>query len=88
MSRGPQIKKEEIELYKFYFSDKNLNARTVSKRVRNILVCRYDDQMTYTAIAEKLHTTPVKIRTEIRLFRRKATIAKWYTDKVNAGWKI
>lgn len=88
MSRGAQIKKEDIELYNFYFSDKNLHSKKVSKRVQSILQYRFQDKMTYAGIAEKMNTSPVKIRTDIRLFRRTALIAKWYSDRVNDGWKI
>lgn len=82
MSRGAQIKKEDIELYQFFFSSENLNSKAVSCRLRNILKYRFEDKMTYTAIAELMNTSALKIRTEIRVFKRRALIAKWYSEKV------
>lgn len=82
MSRGAQIKKDDFELYKFFFSKENLNPSKVSKRVQMILSYRYADKMTFKAISEKMNIPMAEIRTDIRLFRRKAMIAKWYTEKV------
>lgn len=76
-----RIKKEDFELYKFFFSKENLNPSKVSKRVQMILEYRYADKMTYKAISEKMGVPMVDVRSEIRLFRRKALIAKWYTEK-------
>ena len=82
MSRGAQIKKDDFELYKFFFSKENLNPSKVSKRVQMILEYRYADKMIFKAISEKMGIPMVEIRTIVRLFRRKAMIAKWYTEKV------
>ena len=76
------IKKEDFELYRFFFSKENLNPSKVSKRVQMILDYRYADKMTFKAISEKMNIPIVKIRADVRLFRRKAMIAKWYTEKV------
>jgi hypothetical protein len=38
--------------------------------------------MAVTMIAEKMEIPLVKVRSDLRLFRRKALIAKWYTEKV------
>lgn len=79
--RGAQIKKDDFELYKFFFSKENLNPSKVSKRVQMILEYRYADKMTFKAISEKMGIPIVDVRTNVRLFRRKALIAKWYTEK-------
>lgn len=79
---GSHIKKEDSELYRFYFSKENLNPGKVSIQTKRILEYRYDEKMAVTMIAERMGIPLVKIRSEIRLFRRKAMIAKWYTEKV------
>lgn len=81
MSRGAQIKKEDLELFYFYFSDDNLNSKAVSKRLKNILNLRFVERMTYVQIGKELGMSEVKVRTDIRLFKRKAMIAKWYSAK-------
>lgn len=81
MSRGAQIKKEDLELFYFYFSDDNLNSKAVSKRLKNILNLRFVERMTYVQIGKELDMSEVKVRTDIRLFKRKAMIAKWYSAK-------
>ena len=45
------IKKEDFELYRFFFSKENLNPSKVSKRVQMILDYRYADKMTFKAIS-------------------------------------
>lgn len=82
MSRGAQIKKEDVELYRFFISDKNKKRTKLSKRTSDILMMRYDEKMTSKDIANIMKTTELKIRTELRLFKRQALIAKWYTEKV------
>ena len=84
MNKGGQIKKEDIELYRFYFSGDNKNPGVVSERTRTLLRYRFDDQLAYAKIAELMHMTPAKVRSEFRLFKRKALIAKWYTQKKEA----
>lgn len=79
---GSHIKKEDFELYRFYFSKENLNPGKVSIQTKRILEYRYDEKMAVTMIAERMELPLVKVRSEIRLFRRKAMIAKWYTEKV------
>lgn len=79
---GVHIKKEDCELYRFYFSKENLNLGKVSIQTKRILEYRYDEKMAVSTIAEMMNIPMVKIRSEIRLFRRKAMIAKWYTEKV------
>lgn len=81
MSRGAQIKKEDLELFYFYFSDYNLNSKAVSNRLKNILKLRFIERMTYAQIGKEIGLSELKVRTEIRLFKRKATIAKWYSAK-------
>lgn len=81
MNKGGQIKKEDIELYRFYFSGDNKNPGVVNARTRTILRYRFEDQMAYAKIAELMGMTPARVRTEFRLFKRKALIAKWYTQK-------
>ena len=81
MSRGAQIKKEDLELFYFYFSDDNLNSKAVSKRLKAILNLRFVERMTYVQIGKELGVSEVKVRTDIRLFKRKAMIAKWYSAK-------
>lgn len=81
MNKGGQIKKEDIELYRFYFSGDNKNPGVVNERTRTLLRYRFEDQMAYAKIAELMHMTPAKVRSEFRLFKRKALIAKWYTQK-------
>ena len=79
---GVHIKKEDTELYRFYFSKENLNMGKVSIQTKRILDYRYDEKMAVSTIAEKMGVPLLKVRSEIRLFRRKALIAKWYTEKV------
>ncbi len=43
---------------------------------------RYDEKRTYKDIAKIMKTTELKVRTELRLFKRQALIAKWYTERV------
>ena len=59
---------------------KNLNLSKVSKRVQMILDYRYADKMTFKAISENMNIPIVKIHADVRLFRRKAMIVKWYND--------
>ena len=82
MSRGPQIKKEDVELYRFFISDKNKKPAKLSKRTSDILMMRYDEKMINREIAETLGTTELKVRSELRLFKRQALIAKWYTERI------
>lgn len=82
MSRGAQIKKEDVELYRFFISDKNKKRAKLSKRISDILMMRYDEKMTYKDISKIMGTTELKVRTELRLFKRQALIAKWYTERV------
>ena len=84
MNKGGQIKKEDIELYRFYFSGDNKNPGVVNARTRTLLKYRFEDQLTYAKIGELMKMTPAKVRTEFRLFKRKALIAKWYTQKKEA----
>ncbi len=84
MNKGGQIKKEDVELYRFYFSGDNKNPGVVNARTRTILRYRFEDQMAYAKIAELMGMTPARVRTEFRLFKRKALIAKWYTQKKEA----
>ena len=79
---GVHIKKEDTELYRFYFSKENMNMGKVSIQTKRILDYRYEEKMAVSTIAERMGVPLVKIRSEIRLFRRKALIAKWYTEKV------
>ena len=79
---GVHIKKEDCELYRFYFSKENMNLGKVSIQTKRILEYRYDEKMAVSMIAEKMGVPLLKVRSEIRLFRRKALIAKWYTEKV------
>ena len=81
MSRGAQIKKEDLDLFYFYFSDENLNSKVVGKRLKEILKLRFIERMTYVQIGKKMDLSEVKVRSEIRLFKRKAMIAKWYSAK-------
>ena len=81
MSRGAQIKKEDLELFYFYFSDDNLNSKAVSKRLKTILNLRFIERLTYVQIGKEMGLSEVKVRTDIRLFKRKAMIAKWYSAK-------
>lgn len=82
MSRGAQIKKEDVELYRFFISDKNKKRTKLSKRTSDILMMRYDEKMTNKDIAKIMETTELKVRTELRLFKRQALIAKWYTERI------
>ena len=79
---GVHIKKEDCELYRFYFSKENLNLGKIPIQTKKILEYRYDEKMAVSMIAEMMEIPLVKVRSEIRLFRRKAMIAKWYTEKV------
>ena len=79
---GVHIKKEDCELYRFYFSKENLNLGKIPIQTKRILEYRYDEKMAVSMIAEIMEIPLVKVRSEIRLFRRKAMIAKWYTEKV------
>lgn len=79
---GVHIKKEDTELYRFYFSKENMNMGKVSIQTKRILDYRYEDKMAVSTIAEKMGVPLLKVRSEIRLFRREAMIAKWYTEKV------
>jgi len=79
---GVHIKKEDTELYRFYFSKENLNPGKVSIQTKRILQYRYDEKMAVSTIAEKMNVPLLKVRSDLRLFRRKALIAKWYTEKV------
>ncbi len=81
MSRGAQIKKEDLDLFYFYFSDDNLNSKAASNRLKTILKLRFIERMTYVQIGKEMDLSEVKVRSEIRLFRRKAMIAKWYSAK-------
>ena len=81
MSRGAQIKKEDLDLFYFYFSGDNLNSKAASKRLKTILNLRFIERMTYVQIGKEMGISEVKVRAEIRLFRRKALIAKWYSAK-------
>lgn len=80
---GVHIKKEDTELYRFYFSKENMNMGKVSIQTKRILDYRYEEKMAVSTIAEKMGVPLLKVRSEIRLFRRKAMIAKWYTEKVS-----
>ena len=79
---GVHIKKEDTELYRFYFSKENMNLGKVSMQTKRILDYRYEEKMAVSMIAEKMGVPLLKVRSELRLFRRKAMIAKWYTEKV------
>ena len=82
--RGAQIKKEDLELYRFYLSEDNKHpAKKLSIKTQRILEYRYDDKMTYADISKKVKMSEVKVRSEIRLFRRRAQIAKWYTERID-----
>lgn len=81
---GVHIKKEDCELYRFYFSKENLNLGKIPIQTKKILEYRYDEKLAVSTIAEMMEIPLVKIRSEIRLFRRKAMIAKWYTEKAKA----
>ena len=79
-----RVKSEDIQLYHFYFSDKNLKKRGMSLLDMRILKLRYEDKLRIKDIANKVHRSESNIRNKLRTFNRVALASYWFTCKQNA----
>lgn len=82
-SKLGKIKDEDIALYKFYFSEKNLKKREATDLDKEIFKLRFEDKLTVKEIAKLVCRSESNVRVHLQRFNRVALAAYWYTRKYN-----
>lgn len=78
-----KVREEDIKLYKFYFSDKNMKMRHVSDLDKNIYRLRFEECLTVKDIAEAVQRSESNVRVHLQAFNRVALAAYWYSKRFN-----